>query len=295
MLLACVVVGALFVAVMSFLDETGTSRLAFDGDAHVQSARLMVPFAIDPHVPSTRLFLSNAFDHGYTDVVLSHEPGVEHVVVELSVRTPTPLGAAIRLTNTSCSTPAAPSYYLPDPVPAPWATGGPCHGGGPRAQLNISAAPPAACVEQCSWSWLWAPCKCHAAANLTLILPSGVNANLTDLVAEYASTAALPYSLARSRNGHRAAMPATAPARSRLACSCPAWVALAATAMQPPCSQPPWPPPPCSQPRCPQPHSLSPMLPRCAGASSLSKSSRTRATTFSATPSSTWLCTRKAR
>ena len=46
----------------------------------------------------------------------------------------------------------------------------PC-GAGTTPQLNISVAPPASCDEHCGWFWLWFPCRCHAAAMLTVTVP----------------------------------------------------------------------------------------------------------------------------
>ena len=55
------------------------------------------------------------------------------------------------------------------------ADGGAAEGGGGGAAaaptLNISAFAPAGCDEQCPWRWLWAGCRCHAIARLTVTLP----------------------------------------------------------------------------------------------------------------------------
>ena len=193
-LLAAVAVVVAYVAGMIFFDMVGAAGIPYEGSSR-QTKSLSIPFALDYsidssgfnfNVASTLLNVRNGFSHGSTNIVLSS--GNQAVVeVYLTVDTPSPLDDEVSLTNATCTDSPEPTFWTPNT---------PCHtpeyvqckaGSGEAcktAQLNITAQPPESCNEDCGWAWLWFPCRCHTAANLTIVLPSSaVNGNISEILA----------------------------------------------------------------------------------------------------------------
>ena len=79
------------------------------------------------------------------------------MTVHLTVDTASELSEAVLLTNSSCGRHGQVDCTQLGSVSS--------------TQLNITASPPEGCAESCPWYWLWYPCRCHAAANLTVVLP----------------------------------------------------------------------------------------------------------------------------
>ena len=193
-----------YVAGMVYFDSVAGAAVPFKTSAR-QSLQLSVPFSLNyslyPPSPNyfandaTILNIVNNFHHGTTQVLLSHG-SVAEVQVYLTVDTSHTLTEDVVLSATSCTSigsssssawPSGGVCYTPPTVscqsrvpPGPQSSGNACN----SAQLNITASPPGSCNERCSWYWLWFPCRCHASANLTIVLPNAaVNANISQLLA----------------------------------------------------------------------------------------------------------------
>ena len=165
-LLLLIGMGAAYVAAAVFFDSTAAATIPFGGRSRQTVSRTLT-FSADTADVSTTLRVTNRFERGVTQVLFSKDRHDE-VTVHLTVDTASPLADAVRLVNTSCS------------PTAPWASGA-CSQGASVSMLNITAEPPPSCDEHCGWYWLWYPCRCHAFANLTVILPAGSSANMSHL------------------------------------------------------------------------------------------------------------------
>ena len=119
-----------------------------------------VPYATGANCTAAVIRLHNGYARGVTTVRLVEAEGA-NASVTLNVDSAAPL-------------PTPPTLDIS------WAglggEGGACgapadDGGAAAPTLNISAFAPDGCDEQCPWRWLWASCRCHAVARLTLALP----------------------------------------------------------------------------------------------------------------------------
>ena len=183
--LAALSLAGAYIGATLFFDATAGAAAGVGGVVAADPPPLHVQFnngGQTGYAAAVALSVRNEYLHGHTAVVLSNETcanpanGTDDcaLTVELTVHASVALPSAV-ITNTSCGLPTSlnasgvaggvGSCCAGDPNDAP-----PC-GAGTTPQLNISVVPPASCDEHCGWFWLWFPCRCHAAAMLTVTVP----------------------------------------------------------------------------------------------------------------------------
>ena len=154
------------------------------GTARRHRVMASAPYAVAVNCTGAVIRLHNGWARGVTTVVLLGSEG-SNASIDLEVDSAAPLAT-------------------PPALSVSWdgfgAACGAAEGGGAAAPtLNISAFAPAGCDEQCPWRWLWAGCRCHAIARLTVTLPRMPGA--PPLAEALGAPAALPSLHASAREG----------------------------------------------------------------------------------------------
>ena len=167
LLLSLAALALSYILTMLLLDATAFAAVPFAANVTPkarQHVTIVLPFN-DQHLGNgTMLNVFNAFEHGLTQVLLSNDASAKaQITVVLTVDSSKPLAQPVRVVNASCA------VHDEDKD---------CAHPLNSAQLNISVSPPASCDERCPLYFLWFRCKCHAAANLTIILPNATNGRL---------------------------------------------------------------------------------------------------------------------